>query len=125
MEPKSNFTVKELLWRQKYPVDPTRGLTLFATVLEDDVGRRLFVYADDKRKVEGFEPDGTPIALKLTPFTTQEPSCRPEAYVIGIGDDTLPSAACRCTALGAAGVKVCWVKIGTNWVQITCPPGVC
>jgi len=125
MESKDSFTVKELLWKQKYPVDPTSGLTLFATVLEDDAGRRLFVYADGDRMPEAFDRDGTPVAVSRTPFTTQEPSCKPEAYVVGIGGDALPSAACQCTARSVAGVKICTVIIGGRPVQVTCPPYTC
>jgi hypothetical protein len=130
MEPNHEFAVKELLWRQKYPVDPKAGLTLFATVLEDDAGRRLFVYADGDR-IEAFDRDGKPIPIRRTPFTTQEPSCKPQAHLVDldVGGDAPPSTACQCsaerTALVAAGVKVCYVQVGTIWIQITCPPGVC
>jgi hypothetical protein len=125
MEPKSTFTVKELLWRQKYPVDPTSGLTLFATVLEDEAGRRLFVYADGNRLPEAFEHDGKPISVSRTPFTTEEAPFEKQAYVLELCGEATSAAACQCTARAATGLKVCTIYINGVPVQVTCPPFTC
>jgi hypothetical protein len=122
MEPKSDFTVKEFLWRQAYPLDPAAGMTLFATVLEDEAGRRLFVYADPERKPEAFEADGKAIAVEMTPFPTKPPYA--QGHLVQIRGAARSTAAAPMMA-ATAGARTCTKLIGGIPMQVCCPPYGC